>query len=69
MAHQLPTFAHPYYLHVPWEVDVLVPIIQMRKLRLTCKWWVRVIQEDLKEEKGCEEQLRLDQDGKTPPFS
>lgn len=38
----------------------------MRRLRLVC---VRMIQEDSKEGKGCEEYLRLNQDGKTPPCS
>ena len=25
MVYQLPKFAHPYYLHVPWEVLVSLP--------------------------------------------
>lgn len=53
VAHKLLEFTCAYPFHVPWEVNAIVPIIQMRKLRLICKWWVRVTQEDLKE-KGCE---------------
>ena len=54
----------PHSLGVPWAVDVIVPIVEMRKLRLSCRWWVRVMQEYLKERPVGND--RLNQEGKTP---
>lgn len=38
VAQQMLEFAHSYYFHIPWKVDITVPVT--RKLRLIREWWV-----------------------------
>ena len=55
-------------LHVPWAIDVRVPIVQMRMLRLSCKWCIRVMHEGLKDRHAGNDRLSDRIGGENPTW-